>query len=259
MYLLKKYWLLFLLFFIFFFCMSMVNYGILQSFCVAIAIPTLAITSIELKIRGISKNRKVFISKYFDANPIHLYIGSPCAIYDTSEPVSAFIEGYDSCQDKIISERVNYDPKIIKPILRDISNITNSEALEVANLVWFALGNKKINKVEIKSTPLFPYAAIYFDWSPDSDSYEKAEDKEEWLRNNGEVKTDKFILSLDNAHHTIKLFRIEQVETDSSKNYEKLIPMPVYQSHKVTAYLLSKGFNLGILEEGTYIIRNYGF
>lgn len=191
--------------------------------------------------------------KSLEKNPIHLYIGSPCAVCDTNDPVSDHIEGCDFVNDEIISERVNYKPEIIKPILRDISNMTSEEALEVANLVWFAIGNKKIDKVEVKTTPIFPYAAIYFDWSPDQMIYDSLEydDRTEFLKDNGEIKIDKFILSLDNAHHTIKLFRIENEATG------KLIPMPVYQSHKVTAYLLSKGFNLGILEEGTYIIRNY--
>ncbi len=191
--------------------------------------------------------------KKLEQNPIHLYAGSPCAICDTDEPVSDYIEGCDFTNDKIIAERVDWEPEIIKPILRDISNITLEEALEVANLVWFALGNKKIDKVELKTTPIFPYAAIYFDWSPDQSIYDATgyPDKAEFLLSNGEIKTDKFILSLDNDHHTIKLFKIE----DEGRG--KIIPMPVYQSHKATAYLISKGFNLGILKEGSYIIRNY--
>ena len=191
--------------------------------------------------------------KKLEQNPIHLYIGQPCAIYDTDEPVSDTIEGCDFVQDKIIAERTNWDPSVIKPILRDISNIKMDEALEVANIVWFALGNKKIDKVEIKTTPLFAYAAIYFDWSVDQFIFDSTDykNRDEFLKVNGEIKVDKFILSLDNAHHTIKLFRIESEETG------KLIPMQIYQSHKVTAYLIGKGFNLGILEEGSYIIRNY--
>lgn len=171
--------------------------------------------------------------KKLEKNPIYLYMGQPCVICDTDEPVPDIIEGCDFVQDQVICERVNWDPNIIKPVLRDISDMTLEEALEVANLVWFALGHKKINSVEIKTTPLFPYASIYFDWVVD--------DVEE---------IDKFILSLDNAHHTIKLFRID------IENNDTLIPMQVYQSHKVTAYLLGKGFNLGILEEESYIIRN---
>lgn len=185
--------------------------------------------------------------KKLEKNPIHLYAGQPCAICDTDQPVPDTIEGCDFVQDKIIAERTDWDPSVIKPILRDISDMTREEALEVADMVWFAIGNGKIKTVELKTTTIFPFAAIYFDWSPDQESYDRADDKKEWLIHNGEVKVEKFVLSLDNGHHTIKLYKIEN---------EKLIIWPVYQSHKVTAYLLGKGFNLGILEEGTYIIRN---
>ena len=185
------------------------------------------------------------MNKQLDKNPLYLYTGSPCAICDTDDQVSAIIEGCDYSQDKVISERTDWEPKIIKPILRDISNITEEEALEVANLAWFAIGNRKIDKVEIKTTPIFPYAAIYFDWSPDDTVFDVSEGKREPI-------VDKFVLSIDNDHHTIKLFQIKPMPV-----YEQLIPMPVYQSHKLTVYLLKQGFNLGILEEGSYIIRNY--
>lgn len=187
--------------------------------------------------------------KELERNPIHLYVGSPCAIFDSAEPVSDTIEGCDYVQDKIIAERVNWSPTIIKPILRDISDITSEEALEVANLVWFARGLKRIEKVEIKTTPLFPYAAIYFDWSSEQRLFEIVDGKIEYKETLEEIVVDNFILSLDNDHHTLKLFRIDDEEC-------KLIPMPIYQSHKVTAYLIRKGFNLGILEEGSYIIKN---
>lgn len=175
--------------------------------------------------------------KKLEKNPIHLYIGQLCAICDTDHPIQDKIEGCDFERDLIISERTNYDPSIIKPILRNISDITKEEALEAANIVWFALGNKKIEDVEIKTTPIFPYAAIYFNWYQEQYS--------------GELEADRFILSLDNDHHTVKLFQVKKLPV-----YEQLIPMPIYQSHKLTAYLIQKGFNLGILEEGTYLIRN---
>lgn len=175
--------------------------------------------------------------KQLEKNPIHLYTGQLCAIYDTDQPVQDVIEGCDFVQDVIISERTRWDPSIIKPMLRDISDMTKEEALEVANIVWFALGNKKIEDVEIKTTPIFPYAAIYFDWCQEQFS--------------GELQVDKFILSLDNDHHTVKLFQIKKLPV-----YEQLIPMTIYQSHKLTVYLIQKGFNLGILEEDSYLIRN---
>lgn len=188
--------------------------------------------------------------KKLQRNPLYLYTGQPCAICDTDEPVSDRIEGCDIVDDTIIAERADWNPSIIKPILRDISDMTDEEGLEVANIAWWALGNKKIEKVEVKRTPIFPYTAIYFDWAPDQERYDSAEDKEEYIRNCGDVEVSKFVLSLDNAHHTIKLYKIIDEENGKTEI------MQPYQSHKVTAYLLSKGFNLGILEEGTYIIRN---
>lgn len=176
--------------------------------------------------------------KKLDKNPIHLYIGSPCVICDTDEPVSDKIEGCDYEQDVIICERTNWDPDLIKPILKPISNITVEEALHVVNLAWFPVNKKLVEKVEVKVTHLFPYAAIYFNWGP-FDFWE-GEDKYE----------NSFIMSLDNAHHSIKLFSIDK------ENDDKLIPMQVYRGHSITAYLISRGFNVGILEEGTYILQN---
>jgi hypothetical protein len=171
-------------------------------------------------------------------NPIHLYTGVPCIICDTDEPVSDKIEGCDYVQDKIIAERTDWDPDIIKPVLRHISDITPEEALHVANLAWFPANKIPIGEIELKTTPIFPFAAVYFDWGP----FDFWEGEDEYKNS--------YVLSLDNDHHTIKLFAIDKTKND------KLIPMQVYQSHKITAYLISRGFHLGILEEGSYIIRN---
>lgn len=177
--------------------------------------------------------------KKLDKNPIHLYVGSPCMICDTDEPVLDKIEGCDYEQDVIISERVSWNPDLIKPILRNISDITKEEALVAVNLAWFPVNKKEIKEIELKVTPLFPYAAIYFNWGP-FDFWE-GEDKYE----------NSFIMSLENDHHSIKLFSV-------NKENDKLIPMPVYQTHHITSYLISKGFDIGILQEGTYIITNKG-
>lgn len=176
--------------------------------------------------------------KKLDKNPIHLYIGVPCAICDTDMPVSDTIEGCDWIQDKIIAERVDWEPEVIKPVLRDVSDITNQEALEIVNMAWFPANNRPIEKVTIQTTSLFPMAAIYFDWGPFD------------LIENEDFIPNSFVFSLDNAHHTLKLYAIDK------NNNNKLVPMQVYQSHKITTYLILKGFDIGILDEGTYIIRN---
>lgn len=176
--------------------------------------------------------------KKLTQNPIHLYAGVPCAICDSDEPVPDHIEGCDWYQDKILAERVSWEPEIIKPILRDISDITKEEALHIINMAWWPVNKVPIENLELKTTPVFPYAAIYFTWGP-FDFWE-GEDK----------YTNEFVLSLDNDHHTIKLFSIDKEKND------KLIPMPIYQSHKITVYLIQSGFNLGFLEEGSYLIRN---
>lgn len=184
--------------------------------------------------------------KKLNQNPIHLYAGVPCAICDSDQPVPDYIEGCDWVQDKIIAERVNWEPEIIKPILRDLSDMTKEEALEVANLAWFAVGNKKIETVELKTTTLFPFVSIFFSYGHD-DFYvwEKGEEILKQVPGN-------FAISLDNGQHAIKLYKIFV----DNNGRERLESMPVYQSHQITWFLIRNGFNIGLLTEGSYIIRN---
>lgn len=167
--------------------------------------------------------------KKLEKNPLYLYMGQPCAVCDTNEPVSDFIEGCDFVQDKVIAERTTWEPEIIKPILRDISDMNKEEAIEVVNIAWWPINQQRIEEVELKTTPLFPHAGIYFKWPLKEDF------------------PDEFILSFDRSHNTIRLIKIKD---------EKTYDMPIYQAHKLTAYLISRGFDLGLLEEGTFIIRN---
>lgn len=63
------------------------------------------------------------------------YIGCPCYIFDTDNPVPSTIEGIDGDLNMVISERVNYPPGIIKPVLRKFENISRQE-IEELNKLW---------------------------------------------------------------------------------------------------------------------------
>lgn len=192
--------------------------------------------------------------KKLEKNPLYLYMGQPCAVCDTNEPVSDFIEGCDFVQDKVIAERTTWEPEIIKPILRDISDMNKEEAIEAVNIAWWPINRQRIEEVELKTTPLFPHAGIYFKW-PIKENIPDGVSEEEWRKENGEFHQDEFILSFEKSHNTIRLVRVlneEQKVRYKTEYYD----MPIYQSHKLTAYLISKGFDLGLLEEGTFVIRN---
>lgn len=62
-------------------------------------------------------------------------MGAPCLIYeDGAEPVSSYIEGIDFVQGAVISERVNYHPSNIKPILRQFSSLSREEVEHLEKL-----------------------------------------------------------------------------------------------------------------------------
>lgn len=63
------------------------------------------------------------------------FIGCPCYIFDTDQPVPSTIEGIDGALDMVISERVNYPPGIIKPVLRKFENLSRHE-VEGLNKLW---------------------------------------------------------------------------------------------------------------------------
>lgn len=193
------------------------------------------------KLKNMLKNMK-----QLDKNPIHLYVGLPCAICDSEQPVSDVIEGCDYVLDKIIAERTSWEPNIIKPILRDISDLTREEAIEAANIVWSPVNGERIEDVEIKLTPIFPHAAIYFKWP-----IRKSDSDDNLIQ-------QEFALSMEKHHHTIRLVEIADVivKKNGLEHKVEFLELPIYQSHKLTSYLISRGFNLGILDEGSYIIRN---
>lgn len=63
------------------------------------------------------------------------YIGCPCVIFDTDEGVPSTIEGIDAMLNMVISERVNYPPDIIKPVLRRFETLSRHEVEEL-NKLW---------------------------------------------------------------------------------------------------------------------------
>ena len=61
---------------------------------------------------------------------LYFYIGCDVLICEpNTEPVSAVLEGYDIVLNKAISERISYDPSWIKPILKKLTSLPNSEAI----------------------------------------------------------------------------------------------------------------------------------
>ena len=61
------------------------------------------------------------------------YIGLPCLIYDGGQPVPhPRIEGVDIDCNEIIAERTNYKPKQIKPILRELENLTLKDTVYIS-------------------------------------------------------------------------------------------------------------------------------
>lgn len=75
---------------------------------------------------------------------LHLYPGVDIAICEKGiEPVSHYLEGIDWENDSVIAERVNYKFEQIKPILRLLSNMTDEEAIVLANLCLSKWDEKK--------------------------------------------------------------------------------------------------------------------
>jgi len=72
------------------------------------------------------------------------FIGCDCAIYELNdeneidlsvEPFSSTIEGIDIHLNSVISERVNYQVKQIKPILRKLTSLEREEVTHL-NKLW---------------------------------------------------------------------------------------------------------------------------
>jgi small nuclear ribonucleoprotein (snRNP)-like protein len=63
------------------------------------------------------------------------FIGCPCHITSTDQPILATIEGIDGTMNMVISNRMNRVPQIIKPILRKFENLSRHE-VEGLNKLW---------------------------------------------------------------------------------------------------------------------------
>ncbi len=63
-------------------------------------------------------------NKKITASDLQFYCGLSCLVYGGGEPVTDTIEGVDIIQNKVISERANYEPHQIKPILKQLKDIT---------------------------------------------------------------------------------------------------------------------------------------
>lgn len=67
------------------------------------------------------------------------YVGCDCLIFDNFENPKlgspSYIEGVDIIANKVICERANFDPSLIKPILRPISDMKIEEAIKIMEIV----------------------------------------------------------------------------------------------------------------------------
>lgn len=85
--------------------------------------------------------------KVLKAIDFRFFIGCPCYITDTDEPVLSTIEGIDADINMVISERVNYSPNQIKPVLRRFDSLSRHE-VEDLNKLW---PNERISRTVTES------------------------------------------------------------------------------------------------------------
>ncbi len=77
------------------------------------------------------------------------YLGESILIFEPNiDPVSHWLEGIDFDLKQVIAERVNYNPDWIKLILRPLTDITNEEAIEMAELCGGIKGEILLNRPE---------------------------------------------------------------------------------------------------------------
>lgn len=86
-------------------------------------------------------NKKI---KALDLAP---FVGLQCAIYSGGEPVSHYIEGVDIHLNKVIAERVNYNPEEVKPILKDLKCLSIENTVHISCAIMeYDKGTKKEQK-----------------------------------------------------------------------------------------------------------------
>lgn len=73
--------------------------------------------------------------KELKAIDFRFFIGCSCYIMDTDIPVPSTVEGIDIHLNTVISERVNYEPNVIKLILRRFETLSRVE-IEQLNALW---------------------------------------------------------------------------------------------------------------------------
>lgn len=66
------------------------------------------------------------------AKDLIMFIGLPCAIYDKKTVVPAYIEGVDVHLNKVIAERVKYEPAQVKPILKRLEELTIDDTVFIS-------------------------------------------------------------------------------------------------------------------------------
>lgn len=90
------------------------------------------------------------MKKVLNAIDFRLFIGCSCLIIDSVPSVPSTIEGIDGVLNMVISERINYTPELIKPILRKFENLSRRE-IEELNKLW---PKEKINRTTFDSIKL---------------------------------------------------------------------------------------------------------
>jgi hypothetical protein len=90
------------------------------------------------------------------AQDLILYIGLPCAIYDLlpngeinkNVVAPAYIEGVDVNQNKVIAERVNYEPIQIKPILKRLEDFTIEDSVFISEVMEYDKAENESEKMQ---------------------------------------------------------------------------------------------------------------
>src|ERR1700741_2884227 len=92
---------------------------------------------------GLNKKHQIKIT----AQDLAPFVGLPCAIYSGGETVPHYIEGVDIHLNKVIAERVNYNPEQIKPVLKDLECLTVEDTVFIScDIMGYERGTVKEQK-----------------------------------------------------------------------------------------------------------------
>lgn len=97
------------------------------------------------------------------------YGKAPIAILEYgSAPVSHYLEGVDFHTEKVLAERVSYEPKRIVLLLKDVNNIEDEHLYDLSDIEGWNLdgqyGLKKDRIVSICHNPLTAHKLSYRGW-----------------------------------------------------------------------------------------------